>query len=207
MILMVFIMLALLSYRPPQSNKMLFNPQLKLWLGLSLFLLANATFAQFTIHYGHTRLVGQIYSLNADLNYGLSEVAIEAPHHGVPLVFVFTVIVERERRIVWNETIITLTQRYKLQYNLLHRQYLVQYINTDNKETFLTLTAALTSLGKLIDFPLLNKHLLRNGTYWVNFRIHLDIESLPVPLRPIAYLSSEWRLKSDWYLCPLPLVK
>jgi len=115
--------------------------------------------------------------------------------------------VERERRFLWNETITTLNQRYQLQYNHLHRQYLVKYLNTGIKENFLTLTTALTSLGKLVDFPLLDRHLLKAGTYWVNSQIYLDIESLPVPLRPIAYLSSKWRLKSDWYLCPLPPIE
>ena len=42
-------------------------------------------------------------------------------------------------------------------------------------------------------------------TYWVYLQIRLDIESLPVSLRPVAYLSPQWRLNSDWYLCPLQI--
>ena len=33
--------------------------------------------------------------------------------------------------------------------------------------------------------------------------VYVDIEALPAPLRPVAYLSSPWRLTSEWYEWPL----
>ncbi|MBS1173864.1 MAG: hypothetical protein H6R12_2694 [Proteobacteria bacterium] len=35
-------------------------------------------------------------------------------------------------------------------------------------------------------------------TYRVEMRVALDIESLPLPLRPRAYLSPDWNLSSEW---------
>jgi len=51
---------------------------------------------------------------------------------------------------------------------------------------------------------LLDKRVIKpDDTYWIYLNIDLDIESLPVPLRPIAHLSSQWRLSSYWYKCVL----
>ena len=39
--------------------------------------------------------------------------------------------------------------------------------------------------------------------YQVKMRTFLDIESLPAPMRPLAYISSDWQLDSDWVSWPL----
>jgi hypothetical protein len=35
--------------------------------------------------------------------------------------------------------------------------------------------------------------------YEVLIHAELDIEALPSPLRPLAYITPAWRLNSDWY--------
>ena len=208
---MVFIMCVLPKkpYNSPfiihHSQFTIHNSQFTIILWLCLLFWSNVTYAQFSINYAHTRLVDEVYLLSAELNCELSDVAIEALQNGISLVIVLTVTVKRERRFLWNQKIATIEQRYELKYHALSRQYILKYPNTGIQENFLTLNAILARLGNLKDFPLLNKHLIthKNGTYWVNLQIYLDIESLPVPLRPIAYLSSQWRLSSNWYLCPL----
>jgi hypothetical protein len=39
--------------------------------------------------------------------------------------------------------------------------------------------------------------------YVVRVRARLDVEALPSPLRPLAYLTAPWQLDSDWYQWPL----
>ncbi|EDN70429.1 proline rich signal peptide protein [Beggiatoa sp. PS] len=143
--------------------------------------------------------------MNAKFDYGLTEVTLDALQNGVPLTMELTIRLEQNRRFLWDKEITTLKQRYELRYHALRRQYVVKYLNTDIEEFFLNLNDALNRLGNLTDFPLIDKHLIKKnrGSYWVYMQIYLDIESLPVPLRPIAYLSSQWRLSSSWYLCPL----
>jgi hypothetical protein len=174
-------------------------------IGLYLLLLSSETFAQFSIEHAQTHLVDNVYLLNANLNYGLTDVAIEAMQNGVPLTLVLTIKLEQIRQYFWDKEITTLKQRYELQYYALRRQYVLKYLNTGIQEIFSSLHDALTRLGSLTEFPLIDQYLIKYNT--VNYRVylqtHLDIESLPVPLRPIAYLSSQWRLSSNWYLCPL----
>lgn len=173
-------------------------------IGLGLLGLSNLVYGDFSINYAQTRLVDNLYLLDAKLHYKLPEVPLEALQNGVALTFVLTIIVERERWYMWDEQIAILKQRYQLKYHAFSKQYVLTYLNTGIQVTFSTLEAILIQLGQLEDFPLLDKHLVsENEVYWVHLQTYLDIESLPVPLRPIAYLSSQWRLSSNWYLCPL----
>ncbi|OAD18754.1 proline rich signal peptide protein [Candidatus Thiomargarita nelsonii] len=170
--------------------------------GLCLLLFSKITFAHFSIQQAQTRLVDEVYVLNAEFDYNFTGVVIDALQNGVSLSLRLNIRIERERAYWWNETITILKQSYDLKYYALSRQYVLKYSN--RQENFSSLNAVLSRLNKLKNFPLVDKHSIENDqTYWVYLQIYLDIESLPVPLRPIAYLSSQWRLSSDWYLCPL----
>jgi len=167
---------------------------------------AQDCLAEFAIHYAEVNLQENVYVLDANLDYPLTGAVIEALHNGIAVTLVVAISIERERWYLWNETIADLKQRYQLKYHALIQQYVVKYLNTGIEETFPTLTAALMSLGKLRGLPLLDHHLINpQSTYRVSLKNYLDIESLPVPLRPMAYFSSQWRLSSDWYICSCPL--
>jgi hypothetical protein len=160
--------------------------------------------AEFSISYAKTQLVDDVYLLNAQLHYGLTETVLEALQNGIPLTLVVTILVQRERWYLWDENLAILKQRYQFKYYAFSNQYVITYLNTGIQETFTTLDSALTKLNTLENFPLIDKHFINHGEkYKVYLQIHLDIESLPVPLRPIAHLSSQWRLSSDWYSCHL----
>ncbi len=176
------------------------------WFSLLLLLLVSnsANSAGFTIIKAKTHLLEDVYLLNATFNYQLSEATIDALKNGVALTLVLNIIIERERSYLWDQTIAKLQQKYELKYSALSKQYILKYKNTGIQETFPSLNEILHRINQLKDFPLIDKYLIKkNETYMISLQIELDIESLPIPLRPIAYLSSQWRLSSDWYLCPL----
>jgi len=180
----------------------LFKKEWIMLTGLCLLLFSKMTFAHFSIQQAQTRLVDEVYVLNAEFDYNFTGVVIDALQNGVSLSLKLNIRIERERAYWWNETITILKQSYELKYYALSRQYVLK--SSNRQENFSSLNAVLSRLNKLNNFPLVDKHSIENDqTYWVSLQIYLDIESLPVPLRPIAYLSSQWRLSSDWYLCPL----
>ena len=45
----------------------------------------------------------------------------------------------------------------------------------------------------------------KNAAYSVRLQASLDIEALPLPLRPLAYVSPSWHLSSEWYTWDLDL--
>lgn len=134
----------------------------------------------------------------------LSDEIKDALNNGVSIPLVLSIEVKRERWYIWDEKVASLKQYYQLKYYALSRQYVIYYQNTGFQKAFSTLEATLNYLGELVDFPLLDKTLVNSEeNYLVYLKIYLDIEALPVPLRPIAYFSAQWRLASEWFTCPL----
>lgn len=178
-----------------------------LLIGLSL-LLSHEASAELSIRFAETNLENKVYQLDATLNYELTETTIEALQNGVILTFVLTIDVEKERWYMWDSSVANLKQRYQLKYYALSEQYAIKNVNTGIQEIFPTLDAALTKMGNLTDFPLLDAHLIdTEGVYLVYLYAYLDIEALPAPLRPVAYFSSDWHLSSNKYVCLLQSTK
>ncbi len=167
-------------------------------------LLAQAQAGEFEIQAARVHLKDNVYRLDAEISYALSAETLKALHNGISLPLVLSLEVTRERWYMWDESVAKLKQRYQLQYYQLSNEYKLTYQNTGIQENFNTLGAALGTLGRIRDFPLLDAHLVQSGqAYQVHLQSYLDIESLPAPLRPVAYLSPEWRLASNRYTCPL----
>ncbi len=140
------------------------------------------------------------YALDADIQYNLSEVAQEALHKGVALTFKLTIAVLEPRPLVWDQPIISEERSYTLNFQALTNQYRVQRGDSVLLETFPTLNSALSEIGSLrnIEVALFERGLRENNEY-VGIRAWLDIESLPVPMRLLAYSQPSWRHNSGWY--------
>lgn len=164
------------------------------------WLATTAAHAQeFAITGLETRLTNQVYVMDARVNYLFSATALEALSSGVPLTLRMDIEVQRKRRWLPDETIAALEQRYQLRYHALSHQYLVNNLNSGALYAFPTQESAIDSLGELRDFPLLDAKLIEaREKYEIVVRVLLDFESLPTPLRLIAYVTPSWYLASDW---------
>jgi hypothetical protein len=108
--------------------------------------------------------------------------------------------VNRERSWWLDKEIATLTQTYLLLYHALTEKYVIHNLNSGIQENYISLETALWSLGRVESLPLIDSNFLEPGKeYTFELRARLDIESLPAPMRPLAYISSDWQLQSDWY--------
>lgn len=160
--------------------------------------------ARFTILEASTRLVDEVFMLDARLGYEFTSEAIEALENGVPLTIELQIEVLHRRDLLWDDTVAALSQRYTIEYRALADQYLTTNLTTGELSSHTNLAAALVVLGRVRDFPMLDRRLLRVGaSYDARLRARLDVESLPLPLRPMAYLNSRWGLTSAWHRWPL----
>ncbi len=178
------------------------------WRGVFLVVVllgaSVASAAGFRVLSADTRLEQEVYRLDARVAYQFSQAAMDALHSGVPLTIELQMEVLQRRSWVWDLSVAALRQLYRLEYHALARQYLVVNLNSGEFRSFPTRSAATEFLGRVRDFPLLDHSLLQPGeSYYARIRARLDIEALPAPLRPVAYLSPEWRLASEWYSWPL----
>jgi hypothetical protein len=161
--------------------------------------------AEFTVRDAQTRLVDGVYHLEADIRYQLSDPIHEALANGVPITISLQIMIEQQRDYVWNKTVTSLQQKYTMQYHALSGQYIIRNLNSGSQQNFRSLNSALLTLGEIHDLPLLDQSLLQepDAIYQVRLRSEIDINALPAPLRPKAWLSHEWKLRSEWFVCPL----
>lgn len=142
---------------------------------------------------------GQIYTLNADIDYRFSESALEALRHGVPLTLVMRLKIKRHRHYWLDETILSEIRRFRIRYHPLGKSFQIIH-EGGNTESFASLTALLEAMGAVRGwFALPSNRIVEGNRYDASLSVDLDIESLPLPLRPIAYVSPSWYLGSSWY--------
>ncbi len=182
----------------------------RLWLsvlvaGLITLLPVETTRAEhaFTIKSLETRLEKGVYQLDSRIEYSLSEEALSALKNGVPFLILMNIEVEQVRWY-WDKTLAELEQGYLLLYHALSEKFIVHNLNSGVQDHYSSLDAALNALGHISKLPLIDAKLLDpKMRYQVRMRTYLDIESLPAPMRPLAYISSDWQLDSDWVSWPL----
>ena len=157
----------------------------------------------FTIKSLETRLEQGVYHLDSRIEYSLSDEALNALKSGVPFLILMNIEVEQVRWY-WNKNLAELEQGYLLLYHALSEKFIVHNLNSGVQEHYSSLEAALNALGRISKLPLIDAKLLDpDMRYQIKMRTYLDIESLPAPMRPLAYISSDWQLDSDWVSWPL----
>ncbi|MBP1150147.1 MULTISPECIES: DUF4390 domain-containing protein [Methylocaldum] len=142
---------------------------------------------------------GTNFVLNADIDYRFSESALEALRHGVPLTLAVRLKIKRQRHYWLNETILSEIHKFRILYHPLGRSFQIIHAG-GNTESFASLTALLEAMGAIRGwFMLPADRIVEGNSYEASLSVDLDIESLPLPLRPIAYVSPSWYLGSSWY--------
>jgi len=143
------------------------------------------------------------YLLNARVNYQLSDEAIEALHNGVTLTFNVELSIIEPRPWLWDKYHSRISLPYQIKYHTLAEIYQTTNQHSSAQHNFASLEAALNAMGQLNDVPISTlakkTSLHKNGV----LRAYLNIEALPLPMRPLAYLTPGWHLQSDRYLWPL----
>lgn len=162
--------------------------------------------AEFTVATVETRAEGGMLVMDADIGYGFNEEVLEALDNGVPLTLEVYIRLRGADDWAWNPSLVDQRLRYVIRYKPLSERYLVSPLPDDgNGSSYVTRDAAIAALGKIDGLQLVPKGQLQeaDGPFDLWVKVFLDIEALPLPLRPIAYLFSAWQLSSGWTQWPL----
>ena len=157
----------------------------------------------FTLEDADTWRTGSGDFLAAQFEIQLSSGAAEAIKNGVPLVFELQVQVVKTHTWWWDSVDIEMIRYRQLEYHALSESYLVKDISAGTQGNYQRLEDALRAAGKIHSLQLTEQALDPKLNYEIRLRGSLDIESLPTPVRLIAYVSSAWDMASKWYSWPL----
>jgi hypothetical protein len=144
--------------------------------------------------------------LDAEIRYELTDRVSEALENGVPLTFETHVQMRRAEAWIWESDVVEHRLRTVLRYRPLSGLYELRSLQGDETLAFATRDSALRALGRIIAMPVvLREELDLDDEYLVRVQAKLDVEALPLPMRPAAYLSRDWSIASEtweWQLKP-----
>ncbi|HPE78859.1 MAG: DUF4390 domain-containing protein [Sedimenticolaceae bacterium] len=144
--------------------------------------------------------------LDADIKFHLNDTVSEALENGVPLTFETHVQLRRASAWVWESDVVEHRLRTVLRYRPLSGMYELRNLVGDERLSFATRDAALRTLGNIVAMPIIErKQLDLDEDYLVRIDVGLDIEALPLPMRPMAYIKRDWSISSEpweWRLRP-----
>ena len=144
------------------------------------------------------------WRLQSKLDYTLSTAATGALKNGISLTITTQFQLRKTRPWLWRKTVFSQTFTFQLRYHGLAKLYQVTNITHDKQHNFATFQAAIDHLENLkISLLKLPNSFMRSPHYWGRLQTTLEIEPLPLPLRPTAYLTPQWHLKSEWFEWPL----
>jgi hypothetical protein len=172
---------------------------LLMWLGALLACAALAADARFEIRNAFAEPVEGVWQLNANLDIGLSEAALEALAEGIPLTLVLEIEVSRERRFLPDAGVAALEQRWRLAFDALSERYVVTNRNSGAQTTFATLEEALAALAVIRNLPMIDADLLEDGRrHEVSLRATLEIGGLPDAVKVLIFWR-DWSRSTEWY--------
>jgi hypothetical protein len=158
---------------------------------------------EFLIRDAHSWASDQGRLLDAQILIRLSSGAKEALENGIPLTFELQAQLVRKHRWLWDSVQTEHVLVRQLAYHALSRSYVVRDQATGRQASYSHLEDALQAAGTIEKLQLSSKPLKKKHRYEVRLRGSLDIESLPTPVRLLAYVSSDWDMQGEWYAWPL----
>ena len=141
---------------------------------------------------------GDAYQLNADFGVDVSPEVEEALSKGVPLNFLIEFQLVAPRKYWFDDEVTSASQRIRLSYHALSRQYLINL--PKHQKSFATLPEALDELSRVREWIVLEKTQITKGeNYQAMLRLRLDHTRLPKALQVEALSSEKWNLISERY--------
>ncbi len=173
-------------------------------LALMCLLAGSALGRDIRIKDVRTHLDEGAFLLDANVVYAFSDEALEALENGVPLTLVVHIQVRRTDAWIWEDSLTDIQLRYAIRYKPLSQRYEVYRLPGSDGRSFVGRDSAIAALGEIRNLHLVDgNRLTPDDAYEVQIRAELDIEELPLPLRPMAYLRPAWKLGSSWTKWPL----
>ncbi len=177
------------------------SPRTRILLSLLIGFFVTSLYAtEITVNKASSKIVNEIYVVNAIFKFNLGKKPLEALENGIPLTFYIEVEFEQPRSFMWAKEVIRHNHNMQLEHLPLSEQYVLTNLATKDQFSFKSLEDALLKLGRISKLAITEKKRIPSDKPLIGkIRSGLVIESLPAPMRIQAWLSSQWRASSGWH--------
>ncbi len=161
---------------------------------------------EFEIHSAFVVVDHGVLQLNAHVQYPVNERIRNALLDGLTLAFDLDVMIIHRRRFWLDTTLLETTLRRELIYHAVTNRYVLRNEEGVEQESFPTLEAAIDSLGRIENLPILVESQLHGDGPWeVAVRAGVRRGRMPDALRALLFWSDDWHRSTDWYTWMLRL--
>jgi len=177
------------------------------WLVCCTALLCAAAFAgaraqdagRFEIRNAYVELKDDAWLLDVRLDLALAKAAQQAFDGGVPLVLVLEAEASVERRLLPDETVVSLARRWQLAHDAISQRFVVTDMATDEQVSHASQADALEALARISAIEVADTGKLPpDGRFDMRVRATVEIGELPAAIRILLFWKS-WSRSTDWY--------
>ena len=173
-------------------------------LGVLLLFSALTAAAEIEVRRAELSAGEESWLLDAEFGIDLGQRLEEVVARGVALYFVAEFELTKGRWYWVDEHVVGRKQTWRLSYNALTRQYRLS--SGALHQSFASLDEALRVLGRLREWPVADKALLKAGEpYNAALRLKLDLTQLPKPFQVTAIGNRDWNITAEvkrWSFSP-----
>jgi len=135
--------------------------------------------------------------LSANFEFEFTGRLEDALNQGIPLYFLIEFDLTRPRWYWFDEQIAHHTQKLRLWYHALTRQYRLS--SGTLHQSYPSLDEAHRAISRLRNMVVAERVRMQPSTeYWAALRMHLDTTELPKPFQVSALANRDWTLASGW---------
>lgn len=154
---------------------------------------------RFEIRNAYVELRDGVWLLDVSLELGLSEAARQAFDEGVPLTLLLEAEATIARRLLPDETVVSLSRRWQLAYDAIADRYVVSNPASGEQGSHASRDEALAALSRISELPLADTaRLPADGRFAMRVRASVEVGELPAAIKFLLFWKS-WSRSTDWY--------
>ena len=134
------------------------------------------------------------YYLDAKLKFELNKEIRNALDHGIKIHINSQFQLSELQSWLWAKLVSKRALNLELQYHPISNRYVAGFSFQNRPRTFRALDSALDYLGDIGGLIFFDSLIVKpSKEYIAELKVFIDVETLPAPMRPVAYISSRWR--------------
>jgi hypothetical protein len=169
-------------------------------IGAAAGMLAHAQEeGRFEVRNAYVELVNDAWLLDVRLDLALADAARQAFEEGVPLVLALEIEGTVDRRLLPDETVISLTRKWQIAYDAISQRFVVTDVKSGEHVSHASQAEALEALARISGITIADtKTLPASGRFDMRVRATVEIGDLPAAIRMLLFWKG-WSRETEWY--------
>ncbi|HEX9707720.1 MAG TPA: DUF4390 domain-containing protein [Steroidobacteraceae bacterium] len=154
---------------------------------------------RFEVRNAYVERVNDAWLLDVQLDLALANAAQQAFEEGVPLVFALEVEGSVERRLLPDETVVSLTRRWEIAHDAISERFVVTDSESGAHVSHASQAEALEALARISGIEIADTGILpAGGRFDMRVRATVEIGDLPAAVQMLLFWKS-WSRSTEWY--------